>query len=113
MRTIRATVDIQVGFCEETITVTVSGNYTPGVPMRGPSYASGGEPPEPAEFEYDRVTWWNPKAAQEIDITTMIPPSCEEYVSEAALEAYENGGSANDGPDPDAAYERMRDKVEG
>ena len=32
--------------------VDVTYNYTPGRPARGPSYASGGEPPDPPEVEF-------------------------------------------------------------
>lgn len=37
------------------IEVRIGFTLHPYVPMRGPSYASGGEPEEPASIEFDRV----------------------------------------------------------
>ena len=34
------------------IDVEITYHYTPGRPARGPSYASGGEPPDPPEVEF-------------------------------------------------------------
>lgn len=39
----------------EEIECTIHFTYSPGQPERGPTYACGGTPPEPAEVEVDRV----------------------------------------------------------
>lgn len=104
----KCSVDVKLPFCEDELRVTVTGTLYPYVPMRGPSYASGGEPPEPATFEYEKVEWYDAKATKMVDITAMIPTDQETYVSDSALQAYSDGGYGD--PDPDAALEDLRER---
>ena len=59
-------------------------------------------------FEWDTVAWYDIGTGAWIDLTKLIPGDQYEYVAEAALRAYEDGGYGQ--PDPDAAYERERDR---
>lgn len=56
---------------EEEIEVRIHFVLHPYVPMRGPSYASGGEPEEPASIEFDGVQKQDPTGrwidAEELD----------------------------------------------
>jgi len=86
--------------------VDIQYSYLPGSPATGPSYASGGEPADPAEVEFisaslihgdglaptqDQVDGWAEKWL------------CDAGYHQAVEEA------ASSGPDPDAAYEAARD----
>jgi hypothetical protein len=52
-RTLTHTIHITLSVLgdETDIPARVVYNYTPGIPARGPTYSSGGEPPEPPEIE--------------------------------------------------------------
>jgi hypothetical protein len=81
--------------------------FVPGCPETGPSYASGGEPAAPAEVDFDHVEQladgqWT--AAPEFNDWARTYLQNDGY-DEACQEAAERSQ-----PDPDYAYERMRDE---
>lgn len=101
-RSHRCSVDVTLPFADGEISVSVTGIYHPyerAFTPRG-EYAPI-DPPEPASFEYEKIEWWNPKTTVLVDITAMVPPDQEAYISDLAQYAYENGGYGE--PDPDAA----------
>jgi hypothetical protein len=83
-------VELELPFCEEAIKVNVYGNYF----LAERAYTYAGEyaptdPPEPAHFEYTKITRRDLVRGVEVDITSLIPPDCEEYISERAAEVAE------------------------
>ncbi len=74
--------EIDLPFCEETITVMVHGVYTPGSVQGG-------------EYEYPRFEWHKitkfALGRGEIDLTDIIPGDCEAFIADAALDEYERG----------------------
>lgn len=83
--------------------------FVPGIPARGPSYASGGEPPEPAIVEFDRVE-------RMVDGEWIAAPEfadwAAEYLSNGGYDAACEEAEARSWPDPDYALEQMRDDRE-
>lgn len=49
------TVDFQIG--ETSVLLRVGFNFTPGRPATGPTYACGGTPAEPPEFDITSLEW--------------------------------------------------------
>lgn len=86
----KATVECRLPFCEQDIAVTIVGTYHPYVRAYTPrgEYAPI-DPPEPATFEYQSVGWYDPKQGKIVDITALIPPDAEQFVSDLAQEAFE------------------------
>jgi len=82
-------------------------DYTPGYPATGPSYDSGGEPGSGAEVEL--------VSAKLLDGDGLDPD--QKTVNEWAQDWLNDDGydlacqlaEDEQGPDPDAAYDRMRD----
>lgn len=95
------------------IAVEVEFTISRGRPARGPSYASGGEPAEPAEIEFISVWTRMPiKGSPGHFAHEAAPEWLAAFVtgSDSVYEAC--GEDANWGescPDPDIEYERRRD----
>lgn len=88
---------------------------SPYVPEQGPSYASGGQPAEGGEVEVlsavltIETNWMGLEAITKTpapDWLFQILSSDEDIIDKLRLYAAEQ----DDGPDPDEAYERMRDE---
>ena len=91
-------VTVSLRFCDDEMEVQVYGTYHPYQRAYTPlgEYAPI-DPPEPSSFEYSKITRNLPGG--EVDITRIIPPLCESYITEMACQAYEEGGYGE--PDPD------------
>ncbi len=98
--------EVEVG--EAVVKLDIEFAYHPGTLARGPSYSCGGEPGEGPEVELIHATL--------VDAAVFNPPRvvidelaedwlASDYGYEAACDLAVDEG----GPDPDAAYERMRD----
>lgn len=73
--------------------------FSPGQPERGPTYACGGMPAEPAEVELDHVEPSSPD----------IAAFAADYLQGAGYDRACEQAAQDLMPDTDAAYERMRD----
>ncbi len=114
LHTIRAEVEVKftpIGCTEPEYaypTLDIEFSYTPGYAATGPSYDSGGEPGAGAEVEFLHATLVNDDG-----ITTtaaLIDQWGEDYLaSNHGYEAACDQACDEGGPDPDEAYERMRD----
>jgi hypothetical protein len=115
MSTIPGTIELSfehadaTGDFVETI-VSVEFCYYPGSPERGPSYASGGEPAEPASWEYQRASWrdkggeWHPVAIGDfLDIWA--------FAKLNACEACDIEDCVPSGPDPDDLRDAAMDRA--
>jgi hypothetical protein len=83
-------VELELAFCESDIKVYCYGTYFPAekaFTYRGELAPT--DPPEGARFEYTKITRRDLVRGIEVDITSLIPPDCEEYISERAAEAAE------------------------
>jgi|ERR1700722_1263964 len=91
---------------DQEIELLIYFTFLPGSLEQGPSYASGGQPAEPAEVELHHVerregVAWVP--------TRDFDEWAAEYLhGDGYAEACEEA-DARSGPDPDAAYDRDRD----
>ena len=72
--------------------------FTPGQPERGPTYACGGTPAEPAEVEFDHC---EPPGLEAWATDYLQGPGYDDAVLRACEDMQ---------PDPDAAYEARRDE---
>lgn len=109
-RTTTLSIDIAGTEIEVEIEFTVS----PYIPEQGPSYASGGQPAEGGEVEILSATL--SIEGKWCGLDTVTHTSAPDWLvnilasNDAIIDRLRDAASQDDdGPDPDAAYERMRD----
>jgi hypothetical protein len=94
---------------EEEFHARTIGTVHPYVPMRGPSYASGGEPAEPAIYEMDLLEILVGK--EWIAFPSQLLTEKQEEAIEQEVLSYADDVS---GPDPDDLYrQRQDDRMRG
>ena len=87
----------------EEIELLIYYTYTPGQPERGPTYACGGTPAEPAEVELDHVDFADGTPAPEFEEWSA------RYLQQAGYDHARERADEDLMPDPDAAREARRD----
>ena len=90
-------------------TLDIQFTYTPGSPARGPSYSSGGEPADPAEVEIISAKIFKPDGLGTPDDATVMDWANGWLDTDAGYNEACNAAETQMQPDPDEAYERMRD----
>jgi acetamidase/formamidase len=89
-------------------TLDIEFSFTPGCPATGPSYSSGGEPADPAEVEIISVKLVNADGVTLSD--DQLKELADKWLDGAGYQEACDAADAQSGPDPDAAYEAMRDE---
>ena len=89
--------------------IEIEFSYLPGYPAQGPSYYSGGEPAAGAEVGFISATMVDP--GDLYDATqSQIDDMARDYLdSDHGYNQACRVAEGEQGPDPDAAYDRMRD----
>lgn len=96
---------------EEEHHARVTGYFTPGCPERGPSYASGGEPEEPAAFEVSSIELLIGRTWEQYPLRFVTQQQMEALEQEGIQDVAEQREDARERAQEDRA-ERRREAAE-
>lgn len=91
-------------------TLDIEFEYQAGRPATGPTFWSGGEPAEGAELDLIHVTLIDGDGLDPTD--AQLAEWAEDWLNDGGYDRACQLAEDESGPDPDAAYERMRDDRE-
>lgn len=89
--------------------IEIEFSYTPGYPEQGPSYDSGGEPGAGAEIDFISATIRDGDGDGLDPSQEQINDWARTWIEDDGYDAACRVAEDEQGPDPDAAYEAMRD----